>query len=133
MKSRDELIVRPSFKMAFGGGEIWFEQLDALYDFTELVMDKFRSDVPVFSRPSMPSVIAVNLKETLVTDELAELMARSFSEAGRSVTRVAFVGVDGDGRGIIKKYLRKYPAQYAYKLMSDFEKSKEWLVGEENN
>ena len=61
---------KKSFAMAFGGGEIWFEHLDGIYDNTELVLEKLSMDRELFSKPSVTSLICFNIDETVITNEI---------------------------------------------------------------
>lgn len=100
---RDKLIIRRSFAMFFGEGEIWCEDLDALSVHTDLVKNKFLQDMKSVRRPSTPSVVAMNLNETLITSDLAVIFARTLQEAGYAVTRVVYTGLDSKGKKLIKK------------------------------
>ena len=60
---------KKSFILPFAGGEIWFEHLDGIYQYTELVIEKLRTDAAIFRRPSSPGYIAFVLDETVITDD----------------------------------------------------------------
>lgn len=119
---------KKSFSMAFGGGEIWFEHLDGMYEHTYLAVEKLESDYPQFRRPSAPSLIAVNLDETVIDDELINAVAEKLLNGEKRFTRVVFVGTDKASRRTIKNALSG--AQFALEFINDFEKAKEWLVSE---
>ncbi len=125
---RDKLIIRRSFAMFFGGGEVWCEDLDALSVHTDIVKHKFLQDMKSVRRPSTPSVVAMNLNETLITPDLAVIFARTLQEAGYAVTRVVYTGLDSKGKKLIKMAMAIYPPQYRCAFISDFEKAKLWLV-----
>ena len=47
MNENDKILCglnKKSFSMFFGGGEIWFEHLDGLYDRTDLAIEKLEKD-----------------------------------------------------------------------------------------
>ena len=46
--------VKKSFVLYFGGGEIWFEHLDGIYQYAELALEKLCADSDFFCRPSAP-------------------------------------------------------------------------------
>ncbi|MGN0179763.1 MAG: hypothetical protein ACI4DY_10035 [Monoglobaceae bacterium] len=48
---------KKSFALPFRGGEIWFEHLDGMYQYTELVLGKLKNDSYTFLLPSKPSYI----------------------------------------------------------------------------
>lgn len=114
--------------MFFGGGEIWFEHLDGLYEYSSLAVEKLENDYRRFKRPSMPSLMAVNVDETDVTDELADALAEKLLNGGKRFTRVVFVGTDKYTQRKIRKALSGAP--FALSFINDFEKAKEWLVAE---
>lgn len=58
---KEDLIVRKSFAIAHNNGYIWIENLDSLYDFTDVVESKFLHDMKIIKKPSSPSAIAINL------------------------------------------------------------------------
>lgn len=122
---------KKSFSMAFGGGEIWFEHLDGIYENTALAVEKLENDYAEFRKPSMPSLIAINLDETGVDDTLIDALAEKLLNGGKRFTRAAFVGVDRSAKKRIEKRFARAP--FAVKFINDFEKSKEWLVGEDYN
>lgn len=43
--AKENLDIRPSFAMAFAGGEIYFILLDSMSVHTDIVMRKFREDI----------------------------------------------------------------------------------------
>lgn len=131
--SKESLIIRPSMAMFFGGGEIWFEQLDALSVHTDIVKEKFIGDLKTIRKPSSPSRIAVNLNETLVDRETAEIIATELLMSEGFITKIAFVGLDFYAKAMFEAVFRKYKCPFVYKYFSDYERAKEWLVGEHIN
>ncbi len=128
---RDRLIIRESFAMYYGGGQIWFEQLDALSIHKDIVRDKFLKDLEIIRRPSTPAFLAVNLNETLVEKDIAEMIANGLWKVERQILKVAFIGLDREGRKLIKKALQSYVEdKFVYHFFEDYEKAKEWLVQE---
>ncbi|MGN0115104.1 MAG: hypothetical protein ACI396_07225, partial [Acutalibacteraceae bacterium] len=119
---------KQSFKMAFGGGEIWFEHLDGIYSFEDLVLSKLKNDSKTFCRPSMPSLICFNLDETAITDRIIAAISIKLLNSNKRFTRVCFVGADRAVAKKLKKAL-KYNG-FALHFTKDFEKAKEWLVSE---
>ena len=119
---------KKSFSMFFGGGEIWFEHLDGLYGYTQLAIEKFEKDYLEFRRPSLPSLIAINLDETDVNEKLIHTITEKLLRGEKRFTRVVFVGVNGVVKRNIKSLLGKAP--FACNFINDFEKAKEWLIGE---
>lgn len=126
----EKLVVRPSMKLNFMGGEIWFEQLDALSVHTELAMEKFRRDLKDIRRVSSPSKVAVNVNETLVTDEFVDLLVDELCLSDRFITKLAFVGADFATKRKIKKRLKNKQYAFAVGFIDDYEEAKIWLVTE---
>ena len=48
-------VKKKSFVLPFRGGEIWFEHLDGMYQYTNLVIEKLKRDRMFFLLPSKPS------------------------------------------------------------------------------
>ncbi|MGN0641866.1 MAG: hypothetical protein ACI4JJ_01850 [Huintestinicola sp.] len=119
---------KKSFSMYFGGGEIWFEHLDGIYEYTDLAIEKLEKDSHTFKRPSMPSLIAINIDETDADDALINAVCDKLLHSGKRFTRVVFVGADRAAQKKIKSVLEGAP--FALKFINDFEKAKEWLISE---
>ncbi|MGN1422545.1 MAG: hypothetical protein ACI4XA_04150 [Oscillospiraceae bacterium] len=123
-------VKKKSFPLYFGGGEIWFEHLDGMYQFSGLVLEKLRGDSKTFLKPSGPSAIGFVLNETIVTDEISQEIARLLCSGKKVFTRVCFIGADKDTKRRLTALL-KYRKRFAVNFIYDFEKAKEWLVSEE--
>lgn len=121
-------VKKKSFSMFFGGGEIWFEHLDGIYDYTELALEKLEHDYLQFKRPSLPSLVAINLDETLINDALIQSLADKLLNKTKRFTRVVFVGVDRKAKQKITEQISG--AGFAYAFINDFEQAKKWLVSE---
>lgn len=125
---REELIIRESMKLAYRGGEIWFEQLDSLSVYKDVVKEKFIKDMEYIKRPSNPAFIAVNLCDTLVDAEIAGLIAGNLTDTGRVILKVVLVGLNKAGKKLMKKTLNNLSCTFAYEFIDDYEKAKEWLL-----
>ncbi|MDD6039345.1 MAG: hypothetical protein PUD20_11215 [bacterium] len=121
-------LTKKSFTMFFGGGEIWFEHLDAIYGHSNLAIEKLEKDYLEFKRPSVPSLMAINLDETEVDEKLIAAITDKLLNGEKRLTRVVFVGLNLKNRYKIKRQLQSAP--FAYTFINDFEKAKEWLVRE---
>ena len=120
---------KKSFAMSFGGGEIWFEHLDGIHEFTDLAISKLNEDYKKFKSPSMTSLIAINLDETVVNDELIREISEKLLNGSKYFTKVVFVGTDKQTK---KKLIQELAnREFALAFINDFEKAKEWLVSEE--
>ncbi|MGM9624612.1 MAG: hypothetical protein ACI3XM_02775 [Eubacteriales bacterium] len=117
---------KKSFSMAFHGGEIWFEHLDGIYGYEELVLEKLKNDSAVFCRPSCSSFICVNFDETELTDTIIDTLCSTLLHANKAFRRVCFVGVDKAHGRKIRKILDNNGFPIAF--IDDFEKAKEWLI-----
>lgn len=122
---------KKSFAMNYMGGEIWFEHLDGMYSYTEEVIQKFRMNTPNITKPSAPSLIAVNLDSTFVNDRLIEVITDTYIINSRYIHKLVFVGLNHYSRKMIDKAFQKRKGQYQFAInyINDFEKAKEWLVG----
>ncbi len=125
---RGELIIRESYKMPFGNGEIWFEQLDALSVHRDIVRDKFLKDIEILRKPSSPAFVAVCLYETDVDDELSELIIRTLSNTGRKLLKVVFVGAIRNLQKTMQQIILRFPVPFSIAFMDDYEKAKLWLI-----
>lgn len=126
----DELpgVKKKSFILPFAGGEIWFEHLDGIYQYSELAVQKLRTDIALFRRPSSTEYIAFVLDETIITEELISEIADALTKPGKQFMRAAFVGTDGLTRKKLKKLL--YGHGFAFKFFDGIEPAKEWLLDE---
>jgi len=119
---------KQSFSMYYGGGTIWFEHLDGMKDHTNLVMGKFEKDYCQFISPSQPSLIAINLDETIVNHMIIDLIAEKLLYGKKRFMRVVFVGVNRTTKRKIIVALKK--KTFVLNFINDFEKAKEWLISE---
>ena len=119
---------KKSFAMYFGGGEIWFEHLDGIYEYEDLVIEKFLNDAKTFCRSSMTSHLCFNLDETTITASMMSIICDTLTNADKKFTRICFVGVDPSSKRVFKKLLAN--KGFAFTFINDFEKAKEWVVME---
>jgi hypothetical protein len=138
VKVKDDILAKDlpgsnkkSFAMYFCGGEIWFEHLDGMYSFTDEVMHKFIYDTQNVTKPSAPSLIAVNLDETDVNEKIVDLITDTYIKNTRYIHKVVFVGLNRYSRKLMEKAFQKREDEYQFTVnyINDFEKAKEWLVG----
>jgi hypothetical protein len=125
-----KLIVRESFAMFFGGGKIFFVQLDGLYDNKALVMEKFERDMQTLKKPSAPSQMGLHLKDTVVDRDMAQSMLLQMNGPGQHMQKVAIVGLKWLDKRLFKRLIRDMdpPARYALDFFEDYEQAKIWLV-----
>jgi len=121
---------KKSFAMYFGGGEIWFEHLDSMYTLKDEVIKKFNNDLPNITKPSKPSLIAVNLDETLVDEEIVEVISNAYIKNERYIRKLVFVGLHNKSKRLMDMAFKKRKSDYRFVInyINDFEKAKEWLV-----
>ncbi len=124
---KEDLIIRRSFSLPYANTQIWCFHLDALSVHTDVATSKFLKELPELFRPSAPSIVFLNLTDTLVTKEFAELMVSKLVSLGR-LKKVAFVGLTWMMRSYIASLLRKHDCFFAYGFFSDLEEAKIWLV-----
>lgn len=129
-KNPDELpgVRKKSFILPFAGGEIWFEHLDGIYQYTDLAIEKLRTDTETFRRPSSPGYITFVLDETIISEELISEITEALMKPGKQFMRVAFVGADGLSCIKLKSLL--YGHGFAVKFFDGIEPAKEWLLDE---
>lgn len=86
----------------------------------------------IVRKPSSPAMIAVNLNETLIDNELAELIVNEFAKSDRYVNKIAFVGLDKADKKLISSLFKRLDKRvnFGFRFIDDYEKAKEWLVGE---
>ena len=128
----DELpgVRKKSFLLPFAGGEIWFEHLDGIYQYTELAIEKLRRDSAIFRRPSSTGYITFVLDETIITEELISEIAAALLKPGKHFMRAAFVGADVLSCKRLKKLL--YGHGFAIRFFDGIEPAKEWLMNEQS-
>lgn len=122
---------KKSFAMYYGGTEIWFEHVDGMYSYANEVMQKFIDDTPSIARPSAPSLIAVNLDETAVNEEIIALITDTYIKNAYYIQKVVFIGLDRLAQKHMKKAFAKRVNEFRFAVnyINDFEKAKEWLAG----
>lgn len=120
--------LKKSFCMYFGGGEIRFEHLDGIYEFSDLVLQKLQADLPALCRPSGPSEVAFVLDETVITQEIVCAITDALLGSAKVFSRVCFVGTDKKATKALKRALRD--ASFALAFFDDLEFAKKWLVRE---
>lgn len=127
---KDKLILRESRAMFYGGGEIWVEDLDALSIHKDILLSKLQEDMKKICKPSAPSLVAVNLSETLVDEEVAEVFAKELCGGGEFIRKVVFVGLRGRRKALVRRALRarERPPAFVYTFENDYEKAKQWLM-----
>lgn len=117
---------KKSFAIPFGGAEVWCEHLDGIHEYTELAIEKLHNDYNEFKRPSMPSLIIIDVDETVVSDALVEEIAKTLLSDGKVITRVCFVGAD---RKLKKKFTAALKdARFVLGFNRDYQKAKEFMV-----
>lgn len=120
-------VKKKSFALPFSGGEIWFEHLDGMYQYTELVLHKLREDSKVFLLPSRPGVIGFVMDETVINQTVVDEIAKVLCQGGKRFMRVAFIGTNRE----IKKFLEQAlgrETDFAVGFFEDMEVAKVWLV-----
>ena len=130
MKAGKQPIVRESFAMPFGGGSIFFSELDGLGESKTLVMDKFEQDMQTLKKPSATSLAGLHLKDTAIDREMAQTMLQGLNGDGQHVKKVAVVGLTFSNRLLWRRLKRAMdpPARYVCEFFQDYEKAKIWLV-----
>lgn len=119
-------VKKKSFILPYAGGEIWFEHLDGIYQYTALAIQKLHKDTATFRRPSFPGYITFVLNETIITEELISVIAEALIKPGKQFMRVAFVGADRRSCRKLKKLL--YGHGFAMNFFDGIEPAKEWLL-----
>lgn len=129
-KEGEKLIVRESFAMFYGGGKIFFAQLDGLHDHKTLVMDKFERDMQTIKKPSAPSQMGLHLKDTVIDREMAQSMLIQMNSPDQHMQKVAVVGLKWQDKRLFKRLLGDMdpPARYVCGFFEDYEQAKMWLV-----
>ena len=122
-------VKKESFSLPFGGGEIWFEHLDGMYQYTDLVLAKLRNDSHTFLLPSKPSHIGFVLDETLITKNLVDEIVNLLCDERKKYMRVCFIGTDRKSEKQFRLRLNGR-SNFAFCFINDLEKAKEWLISE---
>ncbi len=119
---------KKSFELNYNGGTIWCEHLDALGNLEQEVIDKFSSDITLFSRPSVSSYMIINLDETVITERIVNHIIDEIENCPKKCRKIAFVGV----KRIWKKDLKCIQTNTGaiVSFIDDYEKAKEWILFE---
>lgn len=118
--------LKKSFALPYHGGEIWFEHLDGMHGQEALVLEKLAADSASFLRPSAPGFLCVNVDETLVTERILDAICASLTTSRKVFRRVCFVGAGRRTAALLAARLGA--CGFALGFISDFEKTKEWLL-----
>ena len=129
LKTADEIraaVNKRSFELNYGGGTIWCEHLDGMGDLELEVIDKFKADLPKLQRPSVSSRMIIDLDETVITENIKNVIVNGLCDGSKQFKKIAFVGVD-------IKHRAKFGAIHArngaiVKFLDDYEKAKEWVL-----
>ena len=124
-------VKKKSFILPFAGGEIWFEHLDGMYQYTDLVLEKLRNDSYTFLLPSNPAHIGFVLNQTVITQTVVDEIVNMLCDGNKRIMRVCFIGTDSYIKRMFCSALRGRNS-FAFAFLNDFEKAKEWLVSEHN-
>jgi hypothetical protein len=125
---KENLVIRDSFILPFAGGEIWCTELDSLSIYTDIVKNKFLKDMVTICKPSLPAFIAINLTDTLVDLDMAELIVNELINVKRRLIKVAIIGLNGDGKRIFNSLFKKQNRPFSYRFFVEPENAKEWLI-----
>lgn len=117
---------KKSFVLHYNGGEIWFEHLDGIYGYENLVLEKLANDTHEFLRPSSTSFICFVFDETTVTNAIINAVENSVCKSGKQFLKVAFTGIDRRNANKIKKRLSGNG--FAVGFLDGLEYAKEWLL-----
>ena len=117
---------KKSFVLPYNGGEIWFEHLDGIYGFEELVLSKLEGDIRSFTRPSSTSYICFVFNETTVTDRIIDAVKRSILECRKRFMKIAFVGLDKKSKHRLKRELKG--KGFGVNFFEGLEDAKQWLL-----
>ena len=120
-------VKKKSFSLPFNGGEIWFEHLDGMYQYSDLVFEKLKNDSTVFLLPSKPSAIGFVLDETLITQKIVNEIADLLCGKSKTFMRVCFIGTNRKIKNALCSALYNR-ADFEISFINDFEKAKEWLI-----
>jgi len=124
---KEKLVIRDSFILPFAGGEIWCTELDSLSIYTDVVKNKFLNDMDTIRKPSSPAAIGINLTNTLIDTDIADLIIKELNSIKRPI-RVAIIGINIKGKMKFNFELKKQEGFFVYKYFTDPEKAKEWLI-----
>ena len=125
---REDINIRYSFSMWHRYGEIWVENLDGMYEYEEVVLATYQSHLRIIQSKETPTCIAINLKGTKVTEQIAKRIVAGLHEAGENVHKVAFVGVTKELQPLIVRYLKKHQVFFACRFFYEFKVAKNWLM-----
>ncbi|MDF2588739.1 MAG: hypothetical protein K0S41_2580 [Anaerocolumna sp.] len=128
--AKEDLIIKDSMCLSFYGADIWFEQLDTLNIYKDVVIEKFLKDMNTIKKPSFTGLMAINLDETLVDLELVAILINNLQDAAKYIRKVVFVGLDRKVKNMVNSMIKKLdqPIGFIYAFENDYEKAKLWLV-----
>ncbi len=117
---------KKSFLLYYNGGEIWFEHLEGLYEYEDLVTEKLNSDIPLFTKPSSTSFVCFVFFETIITDKIVLAVKQAILESNKHFTKIAFCGLNKKDQ---RKFRKHFSNQgFAIAFFEGLEDAKIWLL-----
>jgi hypothetical protein len=93
-----------------------------------LVIETYLSHLKWIQSEESPHCIAINLKDTQITESIAKTIVIGLHEAGENIHQVAFVGVSKELQPLINRYIKKYKVFFACRFFHQFPAAKNWLM-----
>ena len=116
---------KKSFELNYNNGMIWCEHLDGMGVYEDEVIAKFLEDKRTFSRPSVSSIMIINLDKTRITDRIADTIVNTVLESDKPFRKIVFVGAKAPWRSRLGTIKQK---GIMVNFIDDYEKAKEWLI-----
>ncbi|MCR5168523.1 MAG: hypothetical protein K6C13_15130 [Oscillospiraceae bacterium] len=120
-------IRKKSFELNFNGGTIWCEHLDGMDAYEDEVIAKFKEDKMEFSRPSVSSLMIIDLDKTDITEQIVRMITDTILETNKLFRKIAFVGVEKHWHKQLSGVIQ---TGIAVRFIGDYEKAKEWVISE---
>lgn len=120
---------KKSFVLNYNNLTLWAEHLDSLGDNKPKVIEKFKKDVETLDQVMMPSLVALNLDETKVDQEILTMIFDAYSNLKYPIRKLVIVGLSKSDQKLAKKIVKNNPKiSFLIGYVNDYEKAKEWLI-----
>lgn len=118
--------MKRSYNLPLDEHTIWFELIDGMHKYEDLVLEKLEADVRVFVRPSSSEYVCFICDGTTITDKIAKMIEDAILNRGKKYTKIAFCGINLFLKIRFKKAFKD--KGFKFEFFDGIKDAKEWLI-----